>query len=218
MRKFALAVVLGIGCLCAGNIYAQEFPQLHLGDTWRFRQTIDAPSKSPVIAISPSYTLEYKNKSGDFILATKSGSNNGINYAGRLIGPVSPKTCLYDVTANAGFSKNCDVKLENGKSWSIDESNTIARTQETVKIGPVEAVEVPAGRYMATKIVSNKTITEFAFNGVPEPTGGYAKKFVTTYWYCPDVKAMVKIIRETSNANGIISIKTDELESYSGGM
>ena len=201
----------------AGAGAAQDFPQLQVGDTWQFKQTLNVPSKPETVSVTPVFALDYKNKLGDLVLAIKPFSINGVNYAGRLIGPVSASTCLYDVIANSGALKNCDVALQNGNSWSTDDSNTVERVQETVKIGAIEDVDVPAGKFAATKIVVEKTVTEFAFKGVPEPSGGYVKRYVTTYWYSPDTKTMVKVIREKFNANGSTSTTTDELNFYSLG-
>lgn len=217
MRKLAVVILLGLCVLSAENAYTQNYPQLRIGDTWRFKQTIDEPTKSPASMVTPNFILNYENAAGDFVMATKSVTNGRTTIVGRLVGPVSSKSCLFDVLANKGIVQNCNVQLESGKSWSTDESNTIDRTQETLKIETVETVEVPAGKFIATKIVSEKTVTEFPFKGVPEPNGGYTTKTVTTYWYCPDVKAMVKIVRERSNSKGRISTLTDELDFYSPG-
>lgn len=198
---------------CVNDSHAQTLHPLQVGDTWRYRQTSEQPGAVPLSVLAPYFSVLSQSKSGEFVLAMK--RHDITNAAWKLIGQTSPTVCLFDVTAREGITKNCEIRLKEGDTWSTDETTSLARTQERFSVGGVEEVIVPAGKYQAVKIQVQRIVTEIAYPGVAEPQGGYVKKSKTTYWYSDDVKAMVKVIRESPVADGKIARLTDELESYS---
>lgn len=175
--------------------------------------TREQPGSAPVTVSAPYFSVLSQSRAGGFVLAMK--RHDIPNAAWQLIGQISPMLCLLDVTAHEGITKNCEIRLKDGDAWSTDETTSLARTQERFSVGGVEEVVVPGGIYQAVKIQVQRIVTEVAYPGVAEPQGGYVKRSKTTYWYSDDVKAMVKVIRELSVANGKIARLTDELESYS---
>ena len=95
--------------------------------------------------------------------------------------------------------------LEVGKKWTHNEDwrradGVTGNTQAQVEVTAYEAVEVPAGKFMAFKIEHKGFFTN---------SRGNRGQQVDTYWYAPEALADVKWIR-----NDGYNMYTRELISY----
>jgi len=215
MHRFT-SFVAGLVCMLVAGMHesnAQNLRPLQVGDTWRYRQTSEERGAPAASISTPDFSFLFQNKAGDLVFAMKRHDTN--NAAWQLLGPVSPSTCMFDVIAHAGIIKTCDMSLEPGATWSADETTSAATTQDRFTVGATEDIVVPAGKYRSVRIQQDRTVTEVAYPGVPEPAGGYTRHFRTTYWYSPDVKSMAKVVREFLDPGSKIARLTEELESYS---
>lgn len=98
--------------------------------------------------------------------------------------------------------------LEVGKKWTHNEDwqradGVTGNTQAQVEVTAYEAVEVPAGKFMAFKIEHKGFFTN---------SRGNRGQQVDTFWYAPEALADVKLIR-----NDGYNMYTRELVSYKRG-
>jgi len=95
--------------------------------------------------------------------------------------------------------------LALGKKWSVDAERVkpdgiTAKVQQEAEVVAYEEVAVPAGRFMAFKIVHRGSYRN------SRESGG---ELNDTYWYAPDAKADVKHVRQILG-----HLYTRELVSY----
>ena len=95
--------------------------------------------------------------------------------------------------------------LEVGKKWTFDmdwirQDGVTGHTRQDVEVAAFEQVEVPAGKFMAFRIVHK---------GFYSNSNNASGKQDDTYWYAPDVKADVKSTRDDR-----FNFYTRELLSY----
>lgn len=212
-------LVVGVLYLVAlGVAHAQAFTKaVEVGDTWSYIRASES-SQIPLKTSFPRYQIYKKDRDGKIILLKANVIKNSPSpVVWQIVGPFSADGCLLDVATqdSLGVQETCAMKFSEGKTWSSDVTTSLARTQERFSVGKNEEVTVPAGTYAATKIEGERTVTEVSYPGVQEPADGYIKIFRTSYWYSPDVKGMVKVVREIITPAGKLLLReTDELESY----
>lgn len=95
--------------------------------------------------------------------------------------------------------------LEVGKKWTFEvdwtrQDGTTGHTHQDVEVAAFEEVEVPAGKFMAFRIVHR---------GFYSNSNNARAKQDDTYWYAPEVKADVKSKRDDR-----FNVYTRELVSY----
>jgi hypothetical protein len=214
LRVIAASAVL----LCSQPSLAQQtnLRQLEVNDTWRYRQTFETPS-SAIETHDFRVSVIFKNKDGSLV-AARSGPERA-NAVWSPIGPFPAATCVRDLIQgdSLGLNDNCSSALTPGKKWELRHADTAVIVMKNFQVAAVEAVEVPFGHFTAIRIEVDEAQTTVAYPGVEPPPGGYEKRFRTVYWFAPEVRGFVKIVREMRNPDGTpIHKMTEVLTNFKG--
>jgi hypothetical protein len=216
-------------------------PELKPGDTWTYTSTLEKGTNG-WRQTHEEITLLRTTDSHVYYSSKQTGSTQGPN----------------EVIAGADWSRERNVNgndvvvnkplafpLSTGKSWDVQytEANPnktfSSETWDTkYKVGGVETVEVPAGKFQAIKIEAEgdwraqvapshsvvqavqtqqgtATAVSQIRNTAPATVTGRTYK---AFWYAPEVGRWVKSVEEYYGSNGVRSERyTNELESFKHG-
>ena len=175
-----------IACLVltmhAGSAVAQraERPDVEVGDRWEFVLYYGTPSAQPnrswiITSISPM---------------TVEGTENGEHLL------LTPDLNVRDSPRSTESNPNAlRFPLEVGKRWKYASDwvfkplSSNGRLDYEVTVVRHERVIVPAGAYCAFKLESHGRLSGMSSNG-----SHFAGEILTTYWYSPAARAIVKSV------------------------
>lgn len=239
MRSRLLVLV---GVLGAGGVYAQEAPSPHLqdGDKWVYNVKIEQPPQGSTSRKWESSVV--RASSSGVVIARKPADSNL---------PALESAMAPDWSRSASINgkitttvKNFDFPLQVGKKWEVaftdekpnDKLKLVKRTF-LYKVVGWEEVKVTAGTFKALKIeadgewyneflptnvvagsrieagVTGTSVTMQSRN--PTTPGPMTGKYYKAIWYAPEVKREVKSVEESFSAGGSMSNRTTaELDSY----
>lgn len=214
MRKGILLGFLSIAsALALPHASGQEFisKPITAEDTWTYKQTREQPGKEP-----QSYKLTYqvsgKNAEGHYIVQLTNGNVAvGPNTIWQTAFLLRDRICVIDVAGwkSLGLRNSCRTPLVANMSWEADFADQQSKTHSSYKVISREEVQVPAGTYQAIRIESDRSVTETA-----TPDGKKVQSHFT-YWYVPEVKGMVKVVRDFLDDSNAKTRITEELENVS---
>jgi hypothetical protein len=209
-----LAILIGTGLTLALPALAQQAAPLAVGDEWVYRQTIEAPGQSSQPA-TPRFRINHVNSASQLILAITPGGKEVTTPVWHIAHLLEPGTCFLDVIAGKGLPTEQPCVLPaQGKSWEVNSADTVSSVQARYQVLGREPVQIGTGKYDAWKIDATRTEAEVVYPGVSTPPAP-PKRSHTVYWYAPEVKAMVKVVREKLDASGaVVSRQVEELQRF----
>ena len=175
------AAFLGLTML-AGPAVAQraERPDVNVGDQWDFVLYYGTPAARPnrswVITSVSSTTVEGTENGEQLLLTPDLNVQN------------SPRSRESNPNA-LRFPLEVGKRWQYSSDWVFKPFNSNGRLDVDVAVVRHERVIVPAGAYCAFKIESNGRLSGMAANG-----SHFAGEILTTYWYSPAARAIVKSV------------------------
>lgn len=180
------------------NAWGQSRPVVP-GDMWVYKQTTEAPGQAPS-SDTWRFRAAYRTKEGKLAVLAAPAKLAGPNVLWKIVYLLNDDVCTLDVAngESLGLKHSCDTPLKVDMAWESGSAERQSRMHERYQVLAQEKVQVPAGSYEAFKIDSVGTVD--------------GKRFHTIFWYAPEVKGMIKIVRENFDASGRISQQlTEEL-------
>ena len=168
-------------CVAVATVVAQEAqrPQVKVGDEWRFAVYYTVPSDVP------NRVWTVTGISGETIDAKENGEP--LRLTAELNVLDSPRAS----ESNPGLLR---FPLRVGDRWQV-ESNWIFKAKGSrgtisthVEVQALERVTVPAGEFVAYRLLARGRL-----GGVSPSNTFFAGEVVTTYWYAPAARAIVKL-------------------------
>ncbi len=220
MNRTFLTLLVCLTCTAAraADIPVPYIEPLAVGDSWSYKK---------VVTIGGSNTkslMNYKitGKSGDkLIYQAMVAELTGYKAPSwRKLGEVDAGGCLIDVGGGGalGLENTCTISFEPGMDWDTEISEKGQTTKRKYKVVDTETLSVAAGTYETTKI---EAVWQGAKVSNPKASAGEnlaADRIQSTYWYSPETKAMVKVVRKFYNSFGKVeSTVTEELDTYRPG-
>ena len=188
-RLLALLICLSVPVFSHAQRAEMPAPtSFNVGDTWEWRQIDNRTKldegKSTRSVVSIDGVLQFST-------GTANSQMSAILVAGGYSGPQSKPWRAWP--------------LEVGKKWVFDSDwlrpdGVSGNTKQDVEVVGYEEVVVPAGKFMAYKIIHR---------GYYRNSSGFSGQQNDTYWYAPDAKADVKQVRDDR-----YNLYTRELVSY----
>ena len=177
-------------------------PALAVKDEWAYQQS----SETVKLGRDQGWrvTIGFENRDGTLVVASSPLRVPSTQRVWRPVGPIPAGTCLIDLINRdtLGLPDGCNAKLEPGYSWTINQEDTAVHSRKSFRVVAVGIVEVPASKFLATRIDAEEFRSEVInASKVPMELGGWFR-MVTRYWYAPRAKGMVKIERERYNPSG----------------
>jgi hypothetical protein len=182
-RIFALTGLTVLTSIVHGQ--TAELPSsssFHVGDRWEWRRLSDLTKLPEGIAVR---SVVADGSSMAFVL-------DGFGYQGA-------KLTIPAALANSTYAESSKPwrmwPLSVGQKWIFDAAwvrpdGVSGRTKQDVEVVAYEGVDVPAGHFMAYKIVAKGYFQSSSVNNA---------KQIDTYWYAPDASADVKHSRDDGN-------------------
>jgi hypothetical protein len=216
-----LKLLATLTCLTATLAHAADVefpppPPVSVGDSWTYKKTVknaNNPGKSVVNYKITSKTadnkLVYQMMLADVSVRTP--------MKWRDAGQVDADACLIDFGAGGtlGLQKTCEVKFVQGMDWDTEETVDGTRSKRRYEVVGTENISVPAGKFDTTKIQANWQVTKSGAAKGKQNAYGPTERFRFIYWYSPETKGMVKVVREFySDAGAVEATVTEELDSY----
>jgi hypothetical protein len=237
MKSMLLAAGMTVGASCLGQTI--ELPDIHAGDTWKYRNTTEKGQNS-WIQTDEEVTVSRVTASSIYYSVHKSGSTQPAVelIAGRdwsRIRDVNGKETL--------VNQPLAFPLAPGKHWDVDyteqKPNKAHRSENwhsAFTVVGYETVEVPAGRFNALKVESegrwtaevepSQSVVQGAQTGASGTTmvTQLAKTDATSasgrtykaFWYAPEARRWVKSVEEYYTSAGVRNERyTGELTAFS---
>jgi hypothetical protein len=173
-------------------------PSLAVNDEWAYQQSSETAKLGP--DQGRRVTIGFENRDGTLVVASSPLRVPSTQRVWRPEGPIPAGTCLIDPINRdtLGLPDGCNAKLQPGDTWTTNQENTAVHSRKSFRVVEVGVVEVPAGKFLATRIDAEEYRSE-----VTNPMElGSPIRTVTRYWYATRAKGMVKIERERYNPSG----------------
>ncbi|MES2070160.1 MAG: hypothetical protein V4488_07425 [Pseudomonadota bacterium] len=244
MKLVRLALITAFASLTSTtSAHAAEYPALQSRDYWTYRQVIQAPGQGDRIN-KVRFTVEYFKPGGVAVVfasdtdAPLAGAENRTvlrpqNAAYQVPADACPMDALSGIPLS--FTRPCNVPDREGATWYTATNDSRLHTEFSYRVVGPEFVETPAGKFKAIKLDSWRYVTPVSASGSagksagdasvgtgvntaaiePSRSGDNAKKYHTVYWYAPEVRGMVKVVRYfTDNAGAPTFSMSEELLAY----
>lgn len=154
--------------------------------------------------------MAFTNRNGHLVLAWTPLKLVGSQRVWNMKGQMPKRLCMIDLenADTLGLADSCNASLVAGVSWTQDRADTAVSIKKTFTVGETTQIEVPAGRFLATRIDAEEIKREVM--NASMMTLGPAVRTVTRLWYSPQAKGMVRIERERFDEAG--KLTGDSLE------
>lgn len=177
-------------------------PSLAVNDEWAYQRSSETAKLGP--DQGRRVLIGFKNRDGTLVIASSPLRVPSTQRVWRPEGPIPAGTCLIDPINRdtLGLPDGCNAKLEAGDTWTINQEDTAIHSRKSFRVVETGLVEVPAGKFLATRIDAEEFSRE-VMNASKVPMElGTPIHTVTRYWYATRAKGMVKIERERYNPSG----------------
>ena len=186
--------VLGLIIVSVLFSYLQAFsqdeavkPRYKNGDTWLYTVKEGGSTGSSSTLLNGTYEVSIVD--GKMKTAAVTGSQKE---------DLEPRPPV--LLALLTFSSNLDFPLTVGKQWSreyktnyVGSNKTVAR-KASYEVKGIEQVTTPAGTFRAFKLES-------------DDRAGQRDYWVTTYWYSPDTRSIVKSVFDSSAGGQTVGLQ-----------
>lgn len=193
------AVASLVLAILAGPALAQKAdrPVVRVGDWWRFVEYYTVPSTEPNrhwVITSVTSSQVHGTENGQPLILTPE-----LNVL------ESPRNKVSNAVA-LDFPLETGKKWHYAKEWVFKPAGSTGTAEVDVEVLAYETIAVPAGNFDAFKLVSKESM-----RGISSKGSRIEADAVSTYWYAPAARAIVKSITH----NPYIGVSTVELVTYS---
>lgn len=217
-----LTFLATLACLSSTLAGAADIPAMYIepisvGDSWSYKKTVTIGSSNTKSMINfkiSSQTADNKLVYQSLLAEVKVA----VLPQWRKIGEIDAGGCLLDVGGGGalGLENTCHIDFEPGMDWDTEETDKSGQlSKRKYKVVGTETIHVPAGTFETTKI---EAVWQGTKVSNPKASAGEnlaAERYQFTYWYSPETKAMVKVVRKFHNGFGAVeSTVTEELDSF----
>ena len=216
-----LKLLATLACLTSTLAGAADIPPLYIeplavGDSWTYKKTITIGSNNTKSLIN--YKIASKTDNNKLVyqsLLAEVKVRGGPEW--RKIGEVEAGGCLIDVAGGGslGLENTCTIEFVPGMDWDTEVVEKDQKSKRKYVVVGTETISVPAGTYETTKIDAVWQSTKVNNAKLSAGENLAAERYKFTYWYSPETKAMVKVVRKFHNGFGAVeSTVTEELDAY----
>jgi hypothetical protein len=216
-----LTLLASLTCLTVSLAHAADVsfpppPPVSIGDSWTYKKTVKTLHNQSKSVINYKITgkadedkLAYQSMLADATVRTP--------MKWRDAGKVDADACLIDFGPGGtlGLQKSCAISFAQGMDWDTEETVDGIRSKRRYQVVGTENISVPAGTFDTTKIQADWQVVRGAAPKGKQNAYGPTERFRFMYWYSPETKGMVKVVREYFNDAGAVEATiTEELDSY----
>ncbi|HEY0061266.1 MAG TPA: hypothetical protein VGC21_04040 [Telluria sp.] len=216
-----LKLLAALACLTSTLVAAADIPPPYIepiavGDSWTYKKTVTIGNNSTKSAIN--YKISGKGENNKLIyqsLLAELKVRGGPEW--RKIGEIEAGACLIDVTGGGslGLENTCAIEFVQGMDWDTEVVDKGQKSKRKYAVIGKETISVPAGTFDTTKIEAVWQGTNVSNAKVSAAENLAAERTRFTYWYSPETRAMVKVVRKFHNGFGAVeSTVTEELDSF----
>lgn len=213
MKKILTALIsTAMVSLATATEVQQPSVNFNQGDEWIYRQQVLVPDQ-PSSDAYMRFKIGYKNIQNQWQLGYAVGKDKPNTVWSRLM-TLTTDECLVDLLGKMalGLKNSCAIRLTPGMAWQVDNENELTITRRQLKITGQEQVKTVLGNYIALRIEAHEEVSEMASTSV-------IKRIHAVYWYAPELRGMIKIERENTNAEGKRTMfMSEELEMFKPGI
>jgi hypothetical protein len=175
-------------------------PLLASSDEWAYRQSSKSTPLGP--DAGRRFSMALTNRDGHLVLAWAPLKIVGSQRVWNMKGQMPKGLCMIDLenADTLGLADSCSASLAEGASWTQDRADTAVNVKKTFTVGGTTLIEVPAGRFTATRIDAEEIKREVI--NASMMTLGAPVRTLTRFWYSPQAKGMVRIERERFDEAG----------------
>ena len=189
-----LAAIVGPACATHDDV-----PDVRVGDRWEFVEYYAAPSTTPnrtwIVTAVQADSIE-GTENGEPLRLTR--ELNVLDSPRSAYGTPKPLSFPLAVGKRWRYRTDWLFKPKGSKGWSDVDVTVVGR----------ERIRVPAGEYDAYRLELAATL-----NGTSPVGSRYAGEATMTYWYAPDVRAIVRSV----SRNPYVGTSTVELVAFRPG-
>ena len=175
------------------------------GGTWTYQQVTQAGIRREVF--TPKFSVGYRNGNSVTFLIQDS---KVVPSVAQPAFAVNGDACGVDIAGGAVVLAGhpCNVPLVAGDSWDSKAESRGMTTSFSNTYAGQEDVTVPAGVFSAYKIQSRQVFTY-------DDVGKASKSSLTTYWYVPKIRGMVRVERHLfDEQNRATLVMTEEMTAH----
>ena len=199
----------------AADIPAMYIEPLAVGDSWTYKKTVTIGSTNTKSMVN--YKISGQNGDKLVYQSLLAEVRAGVQSQWRKIGEVDAGACLIDAAGGGtlGLQDTCKLNFEAGMDWDTEETDKGQVSKRKYKVVGTETIHVPAGTFETTKIDAVWQGTKVSNPKASAAENLSAERYHFTYWYSPETRAMVKVVRQFHNGFGAVeSTVTEELDSF----
>lgn len=214
-RYLAALACLSSTLAIAADIPAMYIEPIAVGDSWTYKKTVTVGTSSTKSMVN----FKISGVSGDKLVyeSLLAEVRVGMMPKWRKMGEIEAGGCLIDVAGGGalGLQNTCAINFEPGMDWDTEDGEKGQVVKRKYKIIGTETIHVPAGTFETTKIDAVWQGSKMSNPKVTAAENLAAERYHFIYWYSPETKAMVKVVRQFQNGFGAVeSTVTEELDSF----
>lgn len=215
-----LTFLATLACLTSTLAGAADIPAMYIepiavGDSWTYKKTVTVGSTNTKSMVN--YKISGQNGDKLVYQSLLAEVRAGVASQWRKIGEIDAGACLIDVAGGGtlGLQDSCKINFETGMDWDTEETDKGQLSKRKYAVVGTETIHVPAGTFETTKIDAVWQGTKVSNPKISAAENVTAERYHFTYWYSPETKAMVKVVRKFHNGFGAVeSTVTEELDSF----
>ena len=191
-----------VACALASTpLHAQpaDAPDLRVGDRWQFVEYYSVPSSVP------NRTWLVTAVHGETIDATENGEPLRLT---RELNVLESPRSAYSNAKALSFPLDVGKRWRYRTDWLFKAKRSNGWSDVDVAVVSRERVRVPAGEFDAYRIEASASL-----NGTSPVGSIYAGRATMTYWYAPDVRAIVRAV----SRNPYLGTSTVDLVAFRPG-